>query len=126
MRTRILEYDPASGSTTALEGIDQARPGVRAVMPIELDRREAARQLRELASQLEAAPDQAVLAAIARAAAPKWCPICGSRAVSRTGQHGRFIGCSAFPRCRWSTSEPHLESAQAYAGDRPHTERDRR
>ena len=30
------------------------------------------------------------------------CPTCGSRLVARTGRFGSFIGCSSFPRCRYT------------------------
>ena len=30
------------------------------------------------------------------------CPACGSRLVARSGRFGNFIGCSSFPRCRYT------------------------
>jgi DNA topoisomerase-1 len=30
------------------------------------------------------------------------CPECGSDLVLRFGRHGKFIGCSAFPKCRYT------------------------
>jgi DNA topoisomerase-1 len=35
------------------------------------------------------------------------CPECGSELVIRFGRHGKFIGCSTFPKCRYT--EPLLE-----------------
>lgn len=29
------------------------------------------------------------------------CPFCGSELVERNGKYGRFIGCSAYPRCKY-------------------------
>ena len=33
-----------------------------------------------------------------------YCPRCFSAAVDVVGKHGPFVGCSAFPRCKWGTS----------------------
>ncbi|MGI6364082.1 MAG: NERD domain-containing protein [Bacillota bacterium] len=30
------------------------------------------------------------------------CPRCGQTLVTRTGRHGKFIGCSGFPKCRFT------------------------
>ncbi len=30
------------------------------------------------------------------------CPLCGSRLVLRDGRYGRFYGCSAYPKCRYT------------------------
>ena len=30
------------------------------------------------------------------------CPKCGSRLVKRKGKYGEFIGCSNFPKCRYT------------------------
>jgi DNA topoisomerase-1 len=35
------------------------------------------------------------------------CPQCGNDLVIRFGRHGKFIGCSTFPECRYT--EPWLE-----------------
>ncbi len=35
------------------------------------------------------------------------CPQCGSDLVYRTGSKGQFIGCSAFPKCRYSVGLEH-------------------
>ena len=32
------------------------------------------------------------------------CPNCGSELVKRNGKHGNFIGCSNFPKCKFSAS----------------------
>lgn len=34
------------------------------------------------------------------------CPYCGSKLVRRKGRKGPFIGCSAFPRCRFTARSP--------------------
>ena len=35
---------------------------------------------------------------------------CGGELVQRQGRHGKFFGCSNYPRCRYTTSElPHAE-----------------
>jgi DNA topoisomerase-1 len=39
------------------------------------------------------------------------CPDCGAQLLLRTGKHGRFIGCSAFPTCRYARSLEEDESA---------------
>ena len=35
---------------------------------------------------------------------PNICPDCGGRLVEKNGQFGVFIGCSSFPRCRYTRS----------------------
>ncbi len=35
---------------------------------------------------------------------PNFCPICGSRLVERNGRNGRFLGCSGYPKCRYTRS----------------------
>ena len=30
------------------------------------------------------------------------CPLCGSELVERNGRYGKFIGCSAYPKCRFT------------------------
>ena len=35
---------------------------------------------------------------------PGTCPWCGSKLVRKNGKNGAFIGCSSFPRCRYSRS----------------------
>ena len=30
------------------------------------------------------------------------CPNCGSKLVKKNGKNGEFIGCSAFPKCKFS------------------------
>jgi restriction system protein len=32
----------------------------------------------------------------------KLCPLCGGKLVRRTGRHGGFLGCSAYPACRYT------------------------
>lgn len=32
------------------------------------------------------------------------CPNCGSKLIERNGRNGRFIGCSSFPKCRYTRS----------------------
>jgi DNA-directed RNA polymerase subunit RPC12/RpoP len=32
------------------------------------------------------------------------CPECGSRLIERNGRNGRFMGCSGYPRCRYTRS----------------------
>jgi DNA topoisomerase-1 len=39
------------------------------------------------------------------------CPDCGAQLLARTGKYGRFIGCSAFPTCRYARSLEEDESA---------------
>lgn len=39
-----------------------------------------------------------------RAYDPTICPECGSKLVEKNGRNGRFIGCSGFPRCRYTRS----------------------
>ena len=31
-------------------------------------------------------------------------PRCGNRLVSRNGKYGNFLGCTGFPRCKYSES----------------------
>lgn len=33
---------------------------------------------------------------------PNTCPECGSRLIERNGRRGRFMGCSGYPRCRYT------------------------
>ena len=35
---------------------------------------------------------------------PTVCPDCGGKLVERNGRNGRFIGCSNYPRCRFTRS----------------------
>ena len=35
---------------------------------------------------------------------PNTCPECGSRLIERNGRSGRFMGCSGYPRCRYTRS----------------------
>lgn len=30
------------------------------------------------------------------------CPLCGNRLVEKKGRYGKFIGCSRFPKCRYT------------------------
>lgn len=39
-----------------------------------------------------------------RAYDPTVCPECGSKLVEKNGRNGRFIGCSGYPRCRYTRS----------------------
>lgn len=39
-----------------------------------------------------------------RAYNPTVCPECGSKLVEKNGRNGRFIGCSGYPRCRYTRS----------------------
>ena len=32
------------------------------------------------------------------------CPECGSRLIERNGRNGRFMGCSGYPRCKYTRS----------------------
>jgi DNA topoisomerase-1 len=33
---------------------------------------------------------------------PEVCPRCGAAMVAKNGEHGPFLACSAFPRCRYT------------------------
>ena len=35
---------------------------------------------------------------------PTICPECGARLVERNGRNGRFVGCSSYPRCKYTRS----------------------
>ena len=35
---------------------------------------------------------------------PTVCPECGSKLVEKNGRNGRFIGCSGYPKCRYTRS----------------------
>ncbi len=35
---------------------------------------------------------------------PTICPECGGKLIERSGRNGRFIGCSGFPKCRYTRS----------------------
>jgi len=37
------------------------------------------------------------------------CPLCGSKLVYRNGRYGRFLACSAFPKCRYIKKEEKKE-----------------
>ena len=39
-----------------------------------------------------------------RAYDPTVCPECGSKLVEKNGRNGRFLGCSGFPKCRYTRS----------------------
>ena len=60
------------------------------------------------------AADPETRAASGRAATPlapppegsaKQCPDCGSNLAARNGRYGNFIGCSAYPRCRYTRDD---------------------
>ena len=38
------------------------------------------------------------------------CPECGKQLIKRSGRYGDFIGCSGFPKCRFTCSVDELES----------------
>src|SRR5690606_41332361 len=38
------------------------------------------------------------------------CPECGSKLVYRNGRYGRFLACSAFPKCRYIKKEEKEEA----------------
>ena len=38
------------------------------------------------------------------------CPECGKSLLKRSGRYGEFIGCSGFPKCRFTCSVDELES----------------
>lgn len=35
------------------------------------------------------------------------CPKCGGKLRKRHGKYGDFLGCSNYPKCRYTTGEPH-------------------
>ena len=37
----------------------------------------------------------------------KRCPYCGSELVKRTGRFGDFLGCSRFPKCKYTNNDIH-------------------
>lgn len=39
---------------------------------------------------------------VLKAVSGKLCPKCGSDLVERTGKHGKFTGCSAYPQCEYT------------------------
>jgi len=41
------------------------------------------------------------------------CPLCGQPLVKRTGKHGPFIGCSDYPKCRYTRNVSTQPSSQA-------------
>ncbi|MFP4058651.1 MAG: type I DNA topoisomerase [Candidatus Brocadiia bacterium] len=45
------------------------------------------------------------------------CPRCGAALVVRTGRRGRFVGCSAFPKCRFTRSIEGEEEPQPETTD---------
>jgi len=45
------------------------------------------------------------------------CPECGAPLVEREGRRGRFIGCSAFPKCRYTREVEGAERPKAEATD---------
>ena len=32
------------------------------------------------------------------------CPKCGEKLIERTGKYGKFIGCSNYPKCKYTTN----------------------
>ena len=40
------------------------------------------------------------------------CPECSSDLIKRMGRYGEFIGCSGFPKCRFTSSIADFEAAQ--------------
>ena len=30
------------------------------------------------------------------------CPLCGEKLVIRNGRYGKFIGCSSYPKCKYT------------------------
>ena len=35
------------------------------------------------------------------------CPKCGGNLIERTGKFGKFIGCSNYPKCKYTTKQAH-------------------
>ena len=40
--------------------------------------------------------------------AKNFCPECGKKLLKRSGRYGEFIGCSGFPKCRFTCSVEEL------------------
>ena len=40
------------------------------------------------------------------------CPRCGSPLVVRTGRHGEFLGCSTYPKCKFTSNFERAESGE--------------
>jgi DNA topoisomerase-1 len=50
---------------------------------------------------------------------PRECPECGKPLKVRTGRRGPFIGCTCYPKCRYTEPLPGAEAASAATGDAP-------
>jgi DNA topoisomerase-1 len=64
---------------------------------------------------LDAGPDEERPARKPAEATGEKCPKCGAALVIRTGRRGRFVGCSAFPKCRHTAP---LEGEEAPAEEK--------
>lgn len=58
--------------------------------------------LAELADNSTRAAHSAHIEEVRKVAAGEICPWCGSDLVKRNGKYGAFMGCSAYPRCRFT------------------------
>lgn len=69
------------------------------------------------------APERATPPAARKAAEPtgESCPQCGKPLVAREGKRGPFVGCTGYPRCRFTRNIEPGESAPAEPGATPPT-----
>ncbi|MDO4939810.1 MAG: topoisomerase DNA-binding C4 zinc finger domain-containing protein, partial [Lachnospiraceae bacterium] len=84
-----IEYENAFYTYQGSEGICYYCDKNSQILKEEREEREKARQ--EKAASIQKAD-------------PKICPECGNRLVERNGSRGLFIGCTGFPRCRYTRS----------------------
>ena len=66
-------------------------------------------ELARVESELQALADSSTSVAkalhvqeVKQAASGEVCPRCGSPLVARSGKYGKFIGCSSYPKCRYT------------------------
>ena len=64
---------------------------------------------------LEAAEEQMISVKDEAAEVEQLCPKCGSPMVSKMSRYGRFLACSAFPKCKYTET---LTKKEEIAGDR--------
>jgi len=132
-KCRYTQALDEEGEPTSVEKLDEKCPECGEPLVVRTGRRgrfagcsayPQCRYTRNIESEAAAggAPDEAAPAPARKAAEPtgESCPQCGKPLVAREGRRGRFIGCTGYPKCRYTRNLEPDEAAPAEAGSAPH------